>query len=381
MPRRSKGEGNLKHRKDGRKEWRFWVETPDGNFYRKSIIGKTVKIANQKKKDFLKNLEKELIPTDRLIVDYLYRASENPTLAKATRKNYKVMINNYIESVIPRVKLIELEATHIKKIYKAMKDRGCGLSSQTLVKAILSKGLKDAVIEGLIDINPMTRVADHPTQPSANPNPLELDEQETLLTSETNPEYKNIWIVAMDTGMRRGELFGLKWSDIDFDRTVIKDGKKVHQPVIKIQRQYHQIFHEFAEPKRGSAREVVLLPSVAEALESQRRIILEKQLKARLWVDNDLVFTNDVGEPKNGNKANGYLGKRLKELNIKHRKFHDFRATFATNCVRQGVHIKTVQKWLGHADIKTTLNIYSLSTPEMEVEGALRMAQLDRKVS
>lgn len=378
---RDKGDGHAKQRANGSWEWQFWYEDNDETMVRKSVYGKTKAIAKEKYKEFLKKVKDDLAPTEITFVDYLYQICDNPKLANTTHGQYKLMIRNYVESLIPKVKLVKLKNHHIKKIYKTMEDKGLSESSRTVMKTIMGNALKKAVIESLITINPMHKVADHPTQPKGNPNPLEMSEQERLLATETKPEYKNIWTVAIDTGLRRGELFGLKWSDIDYDRTVLKDGKKVSAPVIKIQRQYQQRTLEFAEPKRGSVREVALLPTVAKALESQWRIVLEKKLKARLWVDNNLIFTNEVGEPKSGNKTGIYLSKRLKELQIKHRRFHDLRATFATNCMRQGVNIKTAQKWLGHADIKTTLNIYSASTPDMEVDDANKMGMMERKVS
>ena len=378
---REKGDGHLRQRPNGSWEWQFWYQDNDENMVSKSIYGKTKSIANKKKKEFLKNVEKELIPTEQTYAEYLHRWNTNTDLSRESIRGYDNVIRNHITPAIPKVKLTNLRATHIEKIYKELQSKGLSKSSQTLVTAVLSKSLKDAVKVGLIDFNPMSRVMSHPTQPKAKPNPLSILEQRLLIDSETNPEYKNIWTVAINTGMRRGELFGLKWSDIDFDRTTIIDGKKISSPVIKIQRQYHQRWHEFQEPKRDSSREVALLPSVTLALESQRRVLAEKRLKARVWVDNDLVFTNPSGEPKYGNKVGVYLSEKLNQLGIGHRKLHDFRATFATNCMLQGVHIKTVQKWLGHADIKTTLNIYSTSTPEMEIEAANKMAMLDVQAS
>ena len=379
MPRRTKGEGSIRLRPDGRYECRFLVGTLSGRQY-KSTYGKTAKLARAKRDELIEQMAK-INPSNISFVDYLYELVDTPRLAKESKRNYEGSIRNYIEPVVADLKLTDVKNLHIKSIYKRMEDKGLSLRTQTGARIVMSRAFRAAVLEDYIAVNPMDKVANHPNPPKAKPNPLEMPEQELLLATETKPEYKNLWTIAMDTGMRKGELFGLKWSDIDYDGKARKNGKKVSAPVIKVLRQYNERHKEFKEPKHGSVREVTLLPTVVQALENQRRVLIEKQLKSHLWVDNDLVFTNTLGEPKKGNRTGEYLTKRLKQLGIKHRRFHDFRATFGTNCMRQNVNIHTTKKWMGHKDIKTTLEIYATATPEMEVDDSEKMRTLGRKVS
>lgn len=384
MPRRTKGEGSVRKRSNGLYEFRFLM---DGVY--KSAYGKTPEEARNGKERYLAKLakkeadaeEQKRMALEQEYVSYLYKWSQRPNITKVSKDNYASRIRNCIAPVIGSLKLTEVTPETITEIYSWNMERGLSMNTLVFIKAILTTSLRDALWDELIDSTPMAKVRWHPSRFRPKPNPLKLHHQAKLIETETDPQSRNVWTLAIDTGLRRGELFGLKWADIDLDNIEVVRGKQVKSPVINVVRQYSHALREFKEPKRGSSREVKASPSVIEALERQQVIQTEKQLKSRRWVDNGLVFSNSVGEPVNGDKVGEYLTERLKELKIQHRRFHDLRSTFTQNCHDQGVGINTIQKWMGHADIKTTLESYSKSTPEMEVDGANKMAQLRRKVS
>jgi integrase len=169
--------------------------------------------------------------------------------------------------------------------------------------------------------------------------------------------------MAISTGLRQGELIGLKWSDIDW--------RNRH---LQVQRQLQRLKEGigFTEPKSDSGkRTIVLGKAMMEKLRKHIEIQdLEKSLAGSRWQENDLIFSSTIGTPFEPRNLFRIYKELLKQASLPDIRFHDLRHTAATLMFKQGVHPKVVQERLGHSDIALTLNTYSHVLPSMQDDAA-----------
>ncbi len=192
-------------------------------------------------------------------------------------------------------------------------------------------------------------------------HPLSAPEARRLLDAAQGDKLEALYVLAVHTGMRRGELLGLKWADVDLENAAVSirrtltrtdNGKRV----------------SLGEPKtRKSRRTIPLTARAVDALKAHHKRQLEEMMKfADLWEDHGLVFTTETGSPINpSNLRQRSFAPLLKKAGLPHVRFHDLRHTCATLLLSQNTHPKFVQELLGHATIAITLDTYSHVIPSM----------------
>lgn len=163
------------------------------------------------------------------------------------------------------------------------------------------------------------------------------------------------------TGMRRGELLSLRWSDVDFERR-----RLLVMHSVDFIAHYGYIEDK---PKTTAGKRLISLPSfLLDMLEKHRVQQLAAREVAKKWVDNDLVFPNLSGEYMHPNHMGEKFRKLLKEVGLSHIRFHDLRHSAASILLCMEVNIKVIQELLGHSDISITLRTYSHLLPSMQKE-------------
>jgi integrase len=198
---------------------------------------------------------------------------------------------------------------------------------------------------------------------------LTSDQARTFLSAAEMTRYRALFHLALHTGMREGELLGLKWDDLDWVT------RQLH-----VKRQLQVMPGKglvFVEPKTASGhRTIVLSKSMVQKLyehlddqDQNRRQAGEK------WQENGLIFPTPIGTPMARNMYKDFR-KLLERIGLPLIRFHDLRHTAATLMLQQGIHPKIVQESLGHADISMTLNAYSHVLPCMHEEAAEKMDEL-----
>jgi integrase len=178
-----------------------------------------------------------------------------------------------------------------------------------------------------------------------------------------------LW-VAVVTGLRQGELLGLKWSDLDW-----------MSRRIQIQRQVQRRKGDglvFCEPKSASGRRVIVLgkSTIDKMREYKNNQLKERILLGEKWQDNDLIFPSPIGTPLDPSNVLKAYKDCLKRADLPNLRFHDLRHSAATLMLQQGVNPKIVSERLGHSDISLTLNTYSHVLPPMQEEAAEKMDDL-----
>lgn len=202
---------------------------------------------------------------------------------------------------------------------------------------------------------------------------LNAEQARMLLQAIEGDPLEALYLLALTTGMRQGELLSLKWADVDLEaghvqvRSSVRKGKEGFV---------------FSEPKTSaSRRQVALTMSAVAALYRHRGCQLEQRMAdGPLWQDNDLVFPDVLGMPFNGiTLLRREFLPLLKRAGLPLIRFHDLRHTAATLMLLKGVHPKIVSEMLGHASVSITLDLYSHVLPNMQREAAETMDQLLRE--
>ena len=203
-------------------------------------------------------------------------------------------------------------------------------------------------------------------------SPLSPEQARRLLEAVGGNRLEALYVLALTTGMREGELLGLRWRDVDLDRETL-------QVRGSLQRIGGSLV--VTEPKtEHSKRQVALTPSAVAALRRHKATQAEERLRlGAAWRGENLVFTNEIGRPIGAaSLLRTSFHSLLRRADLPRMRFHDLRHSAATLLLAQGTHPKIVAEMLGHSRIATTLDLYSHVTPTMQREAALAMEAILR---
>lgn len=374
MGRRGNNEGSISRRKDGRWMGRYTVHTADGTKQR-AVYGKTRADVSQKLTKAMADRDGGLVydAGSLTVGEYLdrwLRDAVKGAVRDSTFSRDKYLVTNHAKPVVGRVKLKNLTALHLQGLYRDRLDSGLAGSTVQKLHHVLHKALKQAVRWNLVPRN----VADDAKAPTPTPKemrPLSALEARRLLETALGDRLEAFYVLAIHTGMRRGELLGLKWDDVDLDTSTVR----VRRTLTRVDSGRKLAL---GEPKtKKSRRTVRLTPGAVEALKRHRAGQAQEKLKAGgLYGDQGLVFAGIGGGFINpSNLRNRSFASLLARAGLPHITFHDLRHTCASLLFQRNVHPKFVQELLGHANISITLDTYSHMLPGMGGEAADAMGE------
>lgn len=292
-------------------------------------------------------------------------------LKPRTFERYYGIYTKYINNTdLGEIKLNDLRTTHIQRHYKKLMDNGATPSTIEHINTNLKTCLGEAEKQGYILKN-WCKLATLPKNDNKEEvKVLTKEEQQSFLQAIKGAELELLFVVALGTGLRRGELLGLKWSDIDFKNNELKVKRSLQRvPIYNGDKLERYEIQELLPKTNNSTRTVPIPQNIIKQLKNykkeQNQNIL---LVGDLYVNNNYVFCDKLGNPINKNKPGRHLDTILASLNIDKMKFHALRHTYATRLFELDVPPKTVQHLMGHADIETTLNIYTKVMPEQKLK-------------
>lgn len=287
-----------------------------------------------------------------------------------TARDYSVSIRKHINPRIGRVRLQAVDRLQIRGLYRKLAEGGLGEKTVHNVHICLHKALQDALDDGLLRRNPAERA--HAT-PKDRPEikTWSADELAAFLAFTAQDPELPLYHVAAATGMRRGELLGLRWRDVDFDGARLS----VRQ---QFTRQGNGV--GFGPPKsRKSIRTIdVDEETIALLREQQERQLFDRRAQGPAYrEDLDLVFCRPGGSPHDPNVIGRRFERRVRALgSVPVIGLHGLRHTHATLMLEVGVDVKTVSERLGHDSAQTTLELYGHVTPRMRSNAAARFGTL-----
>lgn len=367
--RRGHGEGGIFQREsDGR--WVSRIRLEGGKT--RTYYGKTRKEVTDKLKAAQKQVEEGLsLDTDRITVtQFLERwltDTVKPSVKTRTYENYESVVRVRIVPRIGTVKLGKLRPLDVQKLYTDLKeDKDSPLSPRSILHThrVLHRALGQAVKWNMIARNP----CDGATAPKAQRTEMQVltpDQVRQFLTATATHDAHALYVLAITTGMRAGELLGLKWSDIDLDT-----GRVTVQRALQQQNGGKGLV--LVSPKTARSRRMTLLgPTAVAALKAHHdRQAFKRREVGETWQDQGLVFTGPKGGPTDPSWSRQVFYKALDDAGIPRVRFHDLRHTAATLALMQGVHPKVVSEMLGHGSIGLTLDTYRHMLPAMHQQAA-----------
>lgn len=258
------------------------------------------------------------------------------------------------------LKLKNVTPAHVRDLYRQKLDAGLSPRTVQYIHVTLHKALKQAVRDGMIPRN-VTEAVKPPRPSRREMRPLSPTEVGRFLEAARGDEHEAIFVLAVSSGMRQGELLALRWEDVDLEAGTLRVQRSVS---------HTKDGPDFTPPKSvKSRRRIKLTRSTVEALRRHRADQNSHRLRlGTLWEDQGLVFPNRTGGAMRPWSLTGgpYL-RLLKKAEIPHKvRFHDLRHTCATLLLLKGAHPRLVQELLGHASISITMDTYSHVLPGMD---------------
>ncbi len=364
--KRANGEGTIRQRKDGRWEGLYTV-----NYKRKSVYGKTQEEVRKKLNKILNDIDNNIYIEDSKITvgewlhTWLYDYKKD-TVKQKTFEGYETLIRVHLIPAFSKIPLKRLTVDHVQKLISAKIKEG--LSSRTIryMNTLLHGALRQAVNNGLLVRNVSEAVV-LPERQQKERKFLTADEQNKLIESLKEEQQGFILLFALSTGLRRGELLALRWSNYDIEKGYIS----IKENLSRLKGEDGKSHLTFTTPKTDSSKRTIpILPDIAKMLNSHRHTQMLNRLKAgQLWENNDLIFCTDFGKPIEPRNLRRVLERACERADIQSINIHALRHAFATRALENGIPLKVVSDILGHSSISMTADIYShVSIETMENE-------------
>ena len=360
-------------------EARFTVsyDPVTGKQKQRAVTGKTQKEVAQKLREITAEIDRGtyIEPSKLTLAQWLERwqAEYLVGVKPSTANLYQECIRLYILPHLGEARLDKLTGATIQHFYNELNQPSkegqkaiCAKSVKN-VHGILHKALQQAVKNGVLRLNP-TESCVLPRVVKKEIYPLTKDQMAALFQILPGHPHEYLYQIAVFTGMREGELLGLEWSCIDFERNWI---------VVKQQLQREHKTggaYMIVSPKNGKNRLIPMAPSVARLflLQKQKQEFMRKEA-GELWEESGMVFTNPTGGYLSSRTVYDCFKRLVRKIGAPNARVHDLRHTYAVACIESGVDIKTLQENLGHATAAFTMDVYGHVSRQMQLNSATRL--------
>ncbi len=274
-----------------------------------------------------------------------------PNTSPQTYRGYNSLVNYHLIPKLGHIPLTKIRPQHIQNLHADM--LRSGLSNRTVLHAyrVLHRALEHAVKWRLINWNPCDAV-DAPRAHRTETTTLSIHDVKRLLEATAASRYRHIIYLAIETGLRRGELLGLIWYDIDLPNRLISVNRSLARVTGKGLVASAPKTRRSRRPVKISKKTTALLAGI----KAQRREVLQA---GGIDIDeNSPVFSNSQGTPLSPDAVSHGFNRLIKQAGLPHLRFHDLRHIHAGLLIRQGIHAKVISDRLGHSSISITMDLY-----------------------
>jgi len=377
MAKRGNGEGSIYKQRNGL--WAASISIEGGK--RKYFYGKTRKEVQEKLAAALQEQKQGMLiatpqqTVGQFLTDWLENTHKQ-SVRPRTYERYEEAIRLHLLPVLGKYQLQKLSAQHVQAFYARKLKEGLSPSTVIYYHSVLHNALDTAVKWGLVSRNVCDLVTP-PRRARFEIKPFTTEQVQSFFAAIRGHKWEALFTLALATGMRQGELLGLKWQDINFSTGTLQ----VRRILTRIPSETSGKVYIEAEPKTEKSRRSITVASFAlEALSQHRVSQLETKLKAgAFWEEHDYVFCTLVGRHLRPSHVVDEFKKLLKKADLPDIRFHDLRHSAATLLLSLGVHAKVVQEMLGHTQISMTMDIYSHVLPSMQQDAVNKLNNLLRR--
>jgi integrase len=355
MSRRGPHEGSIYLRKDGRWQGAVHMGYQDGKRVRKFVIGHSRKETADKMAALLKARdERRPVPDQRAKVGAFLRRwldeVAKPTIRVSTYASYDDIVRLHLVPGLGHIPLSKLTPDAVQTFLNAKLASGLSPRRVQMLHAVLRRALVTAERWGMVSRN-VAKLTDPPRVPKHEIAPITPEQAKRLCDAAADDRYQALYLVAIATGLRQGELLGLRWEDVDLDarRLTVRHSLACIAGTLQL-----------LEPKTSRSRRTLVVPEVAvAALRGHRtRQRMERLVAGSRWVDSGHVFTSTIGTPLHAATVTRAFQAALARAGLPHSRFHDLRHAAATFLLAQGFTLEDVKNMLGHSSIVLTSNTY-----------------------
>lgn len=296
-----------------------------------------------------------------------------PTLTQRnnTKSSYRTTAESWIIPTLGGIQLANLTPAHVQGLLEHLRvagsRRGTGLAPRSVQYAlkVLKMALTYAVAQGFIPRSPATAIK-RPQAQAAEMQSWTADEAAAFLDHVADDRLYAAWLLFLQRGLRRGEIAGLRWSDVDLDSGRLSIG---HTRVLV------EAKAESSAPKTGAGRRTIpLSPRLVATVRAHRRRQLEERMAwGEAWEETGYVFTRQDGRPLYPEYFSTAFERHVRKLGARRIRLHDTRHTCASLALQAGEKTEVVSRWLGHASVSITQDIYQHVIPSMIEEAGERL--------
>jgi integrase len=373
VSRRGPHEGTIYQRKDGR--WTAGVSLGygGGRRIRKFVTGGSRREVAEKLEPLLRARRDRLpIPDQRqklgpFLLQWLEEVAR-PTVRWSTYKSYRDIVRLHLEPDLGRIPVAKLTPFEVQRFVNAKLASGLSPRRVQYLHAVLRRALVSAERWGLASRN-VAKLADPPRVPHHEIRPLTPEDAHKLIDASCDDRLRALYVCALGTGMRQGELLALRWDDVDLDAQTLS----VRHTLARVEGRLVRL-----EPKSDRSRRTLVLPeTVLAALRPHRtRQLMDRLVAGRRWVDSGHVFTTTIGTPIEAAAVSRAFHHALDRAGLPRSRFHDLRHAAATFLLAQGLTLEDAKNMLGHSSITLTSNTYGhvLEKRQRQVAAAMDVA-------
>lgn len=384
MAKRANGEGNIRKRKDGK-----WLVTFPTGIYKED--GKREYVykycaTQAEAAEKLRELQmekamgvcqgKSAVKTGAWIDTWIEK-HKSPKLAPATLTSYRNNARIHIKPYVGEIPLRELSTYHIQRMLD-----GIGGSLSTFIKNynIIHGALEKAVELGMIPRNPCKGVA-FPKDDKRKMRVLTKEEQKRFIMALDGEYYRAMFLTYLYTGMRMGEGIPLQWKDIDLEKRTLRVNKKAIVAHDYNKHEAVQVVQDFCKTKSSKRTIAITAGLVAVLREHKETMIKLAEDMGEEWSEESLVFRNSRGNMVYSRNLQEVLYRIYDKAEIEGATMHTLRHSYATRCFEAGVDIKAISEQLGHANVKTTYNIYVHLLEDTKAKEIDKLGEIDKFIA
>jgi integrase len=287
----------------------------------------------------------------------------------STVRNYRRYRDLYILPALGRLKLQSIFSMHVRQLYIRMQQDGKGARKIQLVHVTLHCAFAQAVKEGLVGYNPMDAV-ERPKVETKRYDILTEEQARTFRSAVKSHPLEALFFLALTTSIRKGEILGLMWTDVDWEKHTLRVERQLQPVSFKT--------GALVPTKTKAGRRAILIGPGTMALLKEHR---EKQERQRLlagdrWQEHGMIFTTSIGTYIDQTKVSRAFKDVLKKAGLPEIRFHDLRHTSISILLENGTLVNTVQSRAGHSKASVTTDIYGRTLARSQQEAAQLIEQI-----